>query len=56
MNDDIDDWEEQCTSCGESHSDWEKVGSHTIDEEHHRGVADRWECGKCGETMEVHRP
>lgn len=46
-----------CTTCEESHDEWEKTGEHVVDDGHsHAGIEMVFECGRCGATTETYRP
>lgn len=46
----------ECPECGESHNDWEKDGQHAVNSKHHSGTIKRYECGNCGNIVEVPHP
>lgn len=42
----------RCHECDRTHTDWTKDGEHAVDDGHHEGIVERWECGKCGAITE----
>jgi len=43
----------ECHECGRQHSDWSHDGQHAVDDGHHAGIIQRYECGNCGAITEV---
>ena len=46
----------RCPDCEREHMDWKDDGSHHVNDGHHRGVIERWECAHCGYVLEEGRP
>lgn len=42
----------ECHECGDTHTDWSKDGEYAVDDGHHAGIIERWECGHCGAITE----
>jgi len=41
-----------CQDCGVTHMDWSYDGEHAVDDGHHAGIVERWECGNCSTITE----
>jgi len=46
---------ERCPDCGETHNDWEQIGRHGVNGPYHAGIVETYECGNCGNTIQVCR-
>lgn len=42
----------ECHDCGVTHLDWSDAGQHAVDNGHHAGIVERFECGNCGAITE----
>jgi hypothetical protein len=42
----------KCHNCEQRHLDWTDDGRYTVDDGHHAGIIQRWECGNCGAITE----
>jgi len=47
------DGAERCRECGDRHTDWTEAASRVVEGASHAGVVRHYECGRCGNTMEV---